>query len=146
MLAELAAFNLAVATVKEAAQHTGDIIQIFKGMGDMMSAKDKVQKVVTEKGQSDLEAYAAYAEMKQRSDEINELLKWTGHWEPYLEFCRKRREQEKEERIQQVKKERARKQKIKNFFIVVGVVVGALSAVGILVGLIYLAKTKGSFM
>lgn len=143
MLAELAAFNLAVATVKEAAQHSGDIIQIFKGMGEMMSAKDKVQKVVTEKGQSDLEAYAAYAEMKRRSDEINELLKWTGHWEPYLEFCRKRREQEKEQKIQAARAARARKKKIKETLIVISVALGALCAIGILVGLIWLVKTKG---
>ena len=41
MLAEIAAFNFAVATVKEAANHTGDIVQIFKGMGELMSAKEK---------------------------------------------------------------------------------------------------------
>jgi hypothetical protein len=76
MLAELAAFNLAVATVKEAAQHSGDIVQIFKGMGEMMTAKNKVQSVVTEKGQSDLEAYAAHAKMREETDKIHELLKW----------------------------------------------------------------------
>ena len=79
MLAELAAFNLAVATVKEAAQHSGDIVQIFKGMGEMMTAKNKVQAVVREKGQSDLETYAAQAKVKWEIDRENELLKWTGY-------------------------------------------------------------------
>jgi len=143
MLAELAAFNLAVATVKEAAQHSGDIVQIFKGMGEMMTAKNKVQAVVREKGQSDLEAYAAHAKMREELDRINEMLKWTGHWEPYLDFCRQRRAQEKEAAIQAAREKRARKQKIKEIFIVIGVVIGVLCAVGILVGLIWLAKTKG---
>lgn len=143
MLAELAAFNLAVATVKEAAQHSGDIIQIFKGMGDMITAKNKVQNIVKEKGQSDLEAYAAHAEMKEKMDQINTLLKWTGHWEPYVAFCRKRREDEKQAQIQATKEKLARKKKIQEILIVVGVSIAVLCAVGILVGLIWLAKTKG---
>jgi len=143
MLAELAAFNLAVATVKEAAQHSGDIIQIFKGMGEIMSAKDKVQKVVAEKGQSDLEAYAAHVKMKQEYDRVVELLKWTGHWDPYLAFCRDRREKEKQERIAATKKKLAKRQKIKEIVIAIAVIVGALLAVGILVGLIWIIKGKG---
>ena len=145
MLAELAAFNLAVATVKEAAQHSGDIVQIFKGMGEMMTAKNKVQSVVTEKGQSDLEAYAAHAKMREETDKIHELLKWTGHWGPYLDFCRQRRAQEKEAAIQAATEKRARKKKIAEIVIAIVVVFGVLCAVGILVGLIYVIKTKGRF-
>lgn len=145
MLAELAAFNLAVATVKEAAQHSGDIVQIFKGMGEMMTAKNKVQSVVTEKGQSDLEAYAAHAKMREETDKIHELLKWTGHWEPYLDFCRQRRAQEKEAAIQAANAKKARKKKIAEIVIAIVVVFGVLCAVGILVGLIYVIKTKGRF-
>lgn len=145
MLAELAAFNLAVATVKEAAQHSGDIVQIFKGMGEMMTAKNKVQAVVREKGQSDLEAYAAHAKMKEEIDRINELLKWTGHWEPYLDFCRQRRAQEKEAAIQALRKRLAKRKKWRDAAIIFVVVLAALCAVGILVGLIYLIKTKGRF-
>ena len=110
MLAEIAAFNLAVATVKEAASHTGDIIQIFKGMGELMSAKEKVEKTVQKKGQSDLEAYAAHVKMQQEYDRIVELLKWTGHWEPYLEFKRQRRK-EREEAERKALRERLAKRK-----------------------------------
>lgn len=142
MLAELAAFNLAVATVKEAAQHSGDIIQIFKGMGEMLSAKDKVQKVVTDKGQSDLEAYAAHVQMKKQYDEVVETLKWTGHWDSYLAFCKDRREKEKQEQLQKAKAAAAKKQKIKDAVLIILVVLGALTAVGILAGLIWVTKTQ----
>lgn len=145
MLAELAAFNLACATVKEACQHSGDIIQIFKGMGEIMSAKDKVQKRVQDNGQSDLEAYAAHAEMKRKHDEIIELLKWTGHWEPYLEFCKKRREDEKQARLAEIRKRNKRNKRIKEIMLGIGVTVLTLAGIGIIIGFIWLVSTKGRF-
>ena len=145
MLAEIAAFNLAVATVKEAANHTGDIIQIFKGMGELMSAKEKVEKTVQKKGQSDLEAYAAHVQMQQEYDRIVELLKWTGHWVPYLEFKRKRRKEREEAERQALRERLAKRKKWREAFVIFGIVLAGLCAVGILVGLIYLIKTKGRF-
>lgn len=145
MLAEIAAFNLAVATVKEAASHTGDIIQIFKGMGELMSAKEKVEKTVQKKGQSDLEAYAAHVKMQQEYDRIVELLKWTGHWEPYLEFKRQRRKEREEAERKALRERLAKRKKWRDAIIIFSVVLAVLFAVGILVGLIYVIKTKGRF-
>ena len=145
MLAELAAFNLAVATVKEAANHSGDIIQIFKGMGELMSAKEKVEKTVQKKGQSDLEAYAAHVQMQQEYDRIVELLKWTGHYTPYMEFKRKRRKEREEAERQALRERLAKRKKWRDAAIIFSVVLAALCAVGILVGLIYVIKTKGRF-
>jgi len=145
VLAEIAAFNLAVATVKEAASHTGDIIQIFKGMGELMSAKEKVEKTVQKKGQSDLEAYAAHVKMQQEYDRIVELLKWTGHWEPYLEFKRQRRKEREEAERKALRERLAKRKKWRDAIIIFSVVLAVLFAVGILVGLIYVIKTKGRF-
>ena len=145
MLAELAAFNLAVATVKEAASHSGDIIQIFKGMGELMSAKEKIENTVQKKGQSDLEAYAAHVQMQQEYDRIVELLKWTGHWRPYLEFKQKRRKEREEAERQALRKRLAKRKKWHDALLIFGIVLAGLCAVGILVGLIYLIKTKGRF-
>lgn len=145
MLAELAAFNLAVATVKEAANHSGDIIQIFKGMGELMSAKEKVEKTVQKKGQSDLEAYAAHVQMQQEYDRIVELLKWTGHWHSYLEFKQKRRKEREEAERQALRERLAKRKKWRDALLIFGIVLAGLCAVGILVGLIYLIKTKGRF-
>jgi hypothetical protein len=145
MLAEIAAFNLAVATVKEAANHTGDIIQIFKGMGELMSAKEKAEKHVQKKGQSDLEAYAAHAKMQSEYDRIVELLKWTGHWQPYLEFKRQRRKEREEAERQALRERLAKRKKWREALVIFGIVLAGLCAVGILVGLIFLIKTKGRF-
>jgi hypothetical protein len=143
MLAELAAFNLAVATVKEAAQHSGDIVQIFKGMGEMLTARDKIQKTVTKKGQSDLEAYAAHVEMKRKYDEVVEILKWTGHWESYLKFCSDRRKAEKEEAARSAREARARRKKWRDAALIILIILATLLGVGILAGLIWLGKTQG---
>ena len=145
MLAEIAAFNLAVATVKEAANHTGDIMQIFKGMGELMSAKEKAEEHVQKKGQSDLEAYAAHAKMQSEYDRIVELLKWTGHWQPYLEFKRQRRKEREEAERQALREKMAKRKKWREAFAIFGVILATMLAVGILVGLIYLIKTKGRF-
>lgn len=143
MLAELAAFNLAVATVKEAAQHSGDIVQIFKGMGEMLTARDKVQKIVVKKGQSDLEAYAAHVEMKRKYDEVVEILKWTGHWESYLQFCANRRKAEKNEAARIARETRVRRKKWRDALLIIAIILGVLLGVGILAGLIWLGKTHG---
>lgn len=143
MLAELAAFNLAVATVKEAANHAGDIVSIFKGMGEMMEAKEKVDQVVAKKGQSDLEAYAAHVQMKQEYDRIIELLKWTGHYEPYMAFKRDRRKAAEAEEARQRVAKRKKREKIRDIFLVILLAVLVLAGVGILAGLIWLGKTQG---
>jgi hypothetical protein len=143
MIAELAAFNLAVATVKEAANHAGDIVSIFKGMGEMMAAKEKVDKVVAEKGQTDLEAYAAHVKMKQEYDQIIELLKWTGHYEPYMEFKRERRKEREAAEARARVALRKKREKIRDAFLIIILVVAVLAGVGILAGLIWLGKTQG---
>ena len=139
----LAAFNVACATVREAAQHSGDIIQIFKGMGQAMQLKEQIQKRATDKGESDLEAYAVHAQMKQKHDEIVELLKWTGHWDNYLEFCRDRRAKEQEERLAVIRKRNKRNKNIKEIALAILVSVLALAGIGIIIGIIWLATTKG---
>tara|TARA_R110000803_G_C11704501_1_gene285992 strand:- start:10 stop:450 length:441 start_codon:yes stop_codon:yes gene_type:complete len=142
MLVELAAFNVAVATVKEAAKHSGDIMKIFKGMGQMMTQKEKIQKVVSKKGTSDLEAYAAYHEMKEGEREVVEFLKWSGHWPKYLQFCSERRAAEKEQVIEKTRASEKRKAKIKEIILIVVVGITALLAIGIVIGLIATVKAK----
>lgn len=133
MIAEIAAFNLACATLKEAANHTGDIVNLFGKIGEAMSAKSKVDEAVKDSkqsGKSDLELYAQHVQMEQQWEEVKEILKWTGHWDKYLKFCADRREEEKQRKIAEKRAELARKQKLRDGLIVVLVVVGFFMVIG----------------
>lgn len=129
-LTALAAFNAACAVVKEASNNASSIASVFKGIGDMMSARDAVNKAVKDDPEkSDLELYAAHVEMEQQWEEVKEMLKWTGHWDKYLKFCSDRREEEKQERLKQV---RAKQKKMK-MYQDIAVITGGIIATGVII-------------
>ena len=144
-LTALATFNAACAVVKEAKDHAGDITAMFKGIGQMMTAKQDIEKAVKSNPEkSDLELYAAHAQMEERWQQIQTELKWSGHWEKYLKFCADRREAEKQQRIAETRAKQKKAKKIKEALIITGVIIGTLSAVGIIIWLFWLIKNKGA--
>lgn len=144
-LTALATFNAACAVVKEAKEHAGDITAMFKGIGQMMSAKQDIEKAVKENpGKSDLELYAAHAQMVEQWENIKTELKWSGHWDKYLQFCADRREAEKQKRIAEIRAKNEKARKIKEIALALTIVVGTLSAIGIVVWLLWLVKNKGA--
>ena len=144
-LTALATFNAACAVVKEAKEHAGDITAMFKGIGEMMSAKQDIEKAVKSNPEkSDLELYAAHAQMEEQWEQIKTELKWSGHWDKYLKFCADRREAEKQARLTEVRAKNAKARKIKEIALALAIVVGTLSAIGIVVWLLWLVKNKGA--
>lgn len=144
-LTALATFNAACAVVKEAKEHAGDIASMFKGIGDMMSAKQDIEKAVKSNPEkSDLELYAAHAQMQEQWEQIKTELKWSGHWDKYLKFCADRREAEKKQRLAEVRAKQKKSKQIKEALIIIGVIIGTLSAVGIVIWLLWLIKNKGA--
>ena len=144
-LTALATFNAACAVVKEAKEHAGDITAMFKGIGEMMSAKQDIEKAVKSNPEkSDLELYAAHAQMEEQWEQIKTELKWSGHWDKYLKFCADRREAEKQARLAEVRAKNAKTRKIKEIALALAIVVGTLSAIGIVVWLLWLVKNKGA--
>lgn len=144
-LTALATFNAACAVVKEAKDHAGDITAMFKGIGQMMTAKQEIEKAVKSNPEkSDLELYAAHAQMEERWQQIQTELKWSGHWEKYLKFCADRREAEKQQRIAETRAKQKKAKQIKEALIITGVIIGTLSAVGIIIWLFWLIKNKGA--
>lgn len=144
-LTALATFNAACAVVKEAKDHAGDITAMFKGIGQMMTAKQDIEKAVKSNPEkSDLELYAAHAQMEERWQQIQTELKWSGHWEKYLKFCADRREAEKQQRIAETRAKQKKAKQIKEALIITGVIIGTLSAVGIIIWLFWLIKNKGA--
>ena len=143
-LTALAAFNAACAVVKEASNNASGIANVFKGIGDMMKARDEVNKAVNaDPEKSDLELYAAHAEMEAQWEEIKETLKWTGHWDKYLKFCADRREQEKQERLAKVREEQRRKQKNLDILLSITLGIGVLSGIGIVGYIFYYLSKQG---
>jgi len=124
-LTALAAFNASYAVVKTAAQNAGEISEIFAGIGKMLSAKQAVEKSVSDDpAKSDLELYAARVELDQKWAEIVEILKWTGHWDGYQKFVQDRREAEKQQKIKQIREA----QRKKKMYIDIAIIVGAIAA------------------
>ena len=143
-LTALAAFNASYAVVKTAAQNAGEITDIFAGIGKMLSAKQAIEKATPDDPEkSDLELYAAKVELDNKWQEIVEILKWTGHWDAYQKFVKDRREAERQTRLKMIREHQARQKKIKEAFMIAGVTLSVLSAVGIFFWIIWLFKNKG---
>ncbi len=129
-LTALATFNAACAVVKEAKNHAGDIVSIFKGIGDMMTAKKAVEEAVkNDPEKSDLELYAAHVQMEQQWNEVKETLMWTGHWDKYLKFCADRREQAKQAKIIETRKRLAKEK----MYFDIAIIVGGIAATGVII-------------
>jgi hypothetical protein len=138
----LAAFNASYAVVKTAAQNAGEIGDIFAGIGKMMTAKQAVEKATAgDPEKSDLELYAAKVELDQKWEEIKEILKWTGHWDGYQKFVADRREQQKQERIKQLREAQRKKRIYQDIAIIIG---GILATAGIIAAFLWaISEAKG---
>lgn len=130
MIAELAAFNAAVATIKEAANHGKDIVAMGKSLAALFDAEAQINKRLQENGQSDIEAYLAKVEIDQKMDELRTLLKWTGHWEPFMQF-RAQQKKRRDSEVQAIKQKVAiRRKKLFDAIFIIVVALSALTAVG----------------
>ena len=139
----LATFNAACAVVKETANHANDMVSLFKGIGDMMKAKQAVDEACrNDPDQSDLELFAAHVEMEQEWERVKEMLKWTGHWDNYLKFCADRREKEKQARIAEIKKKQAKVRFYKDIAIIIGGVIATILICGAF--LLAISNAKGA--
>jgi hypothetical protein len=116
MLAELAVANAAFAVIKEAVQHTGDLMNAGPALFDYFNAKSAIQKAVNQKGganKSDLEEFIALEKLRKQEQELKEMMIYLGRpgmWQDWLQFqaqaARKREEEEKERiRLEIAKKE-----------------------------------------
>lgn len=141
-LTALAAFNAACAVVKEASNNASNIVQVFKGIGDMMKARDVVNKAIkSDPEKSDLELYAAHVEMEQQWNEVKETLMWTGHWDKYLKFCADRREEEKQARLAVVREQQRKNKMYQDIAIIVG---GIAATIAIIVTFLWaISEAKG---
>lgn len=144
MIAELAAINAAIAVIKETANHGKDIVACGQQIAQFFDNKTKLEKRVQQKGQSDMEAYLALVEAKQAEAELREILAWSGHLHDFYAFQKNRKEQRKREHLAQVRAKQKKVRQIKEIALASAIIIGTLSAIGIVIWLLWLVKNKGA--
>ena len=101
MLLELAAANAAFAVIKEAVQHSGDLMAAGDALFKFFDSKAELQKKAkasngSERG--DLEAFMALEQIRKNEEELKEMMIYQGRgglWTDWLKFqldAKKKRE------------------------------------------------------
>jgi hypothetical protein len=104
----IAAANASFAIIKECVANTGDLMNAGKALIDYFDAKSVIQKSANEKGGSsrgDLEEFIALEQLKQREQELKEMMIYQGRgglWTDWLQFqaeAKRKREEAEKERV-----------------------------------------------
>ena len=114
MLAELAAANAAFAVIKQCVQNGSDIAKAGKAIGDFVSAKDALTRSGNKKrargiGGNDLEEFMALEQIKQKEQQLKELMIYAGRpglwhdWQRFQAKARVARREAEQERIRKRK-------------------------------------------
>lgn len=117
MLAELAAFNAAFATVKATVKAGSDLQAAFKSIGQMIENKDVLQEKLSKKRNSlfspavdsELDEFMALESIKQAEEELKQIMIYQGRpglYDDWVMFQAKARKAR-----QEAKKEAARKRR-----------------------------------
>jgi len=139
MLAELALCNAAFSVIKEAVQHSGDIMAAGDALFKYFDSKAELQRKANEKGGSrgsDLEEFMALEKLKQQEAELKQMMIYAGRggmWDDWLAFqvkVKKKREADKREKI--LRKQRIL-DRIKDIFMIILVIV-LLGGLGLIIG------------
>ena len=136
--------NEAIGAIKEFAGHVESVGQLGKPLTQLADAKEEIEKKAAE---GSMEHFFELEKIKQREAEIKQLFIYNGRpglWDDYCKFIQNRkylREQQRK-RIAQAK---ARKKKlIREWCIGITVTIAVLSAVGLVIGLLYwIVQSKG---
>lgn len=107
MLLELAACNAAFSVIKEAVQHSGDIMSAGQALFSYFDNEAALQKRLNNKSGStvntDLEEFAALEQIKNQKAELEQLMNYSGRagllddWRMFQAKAAKRREEQKRE-------------------------------------------------
>ncbi|MCH1599161.1 MAG: hypothetical protein L7S70_02095 [Pseudomonadales bacterium] len=137
MLAELAAANAAFAIIKKTVQNSGDIVRAGKAIGDLMSAKEELQRRGNQKrargvGGNDLQEFLALEEIKQREADIKQLLIISGRpglWREYQKFCEEAKDGRAKAKAQAIKRRKKTIEQIGNAGVAIIIIGGLIGLV-----------------
>ena len=139
MLLELAAANAAFAVIKEAVQHSGDIMAAGDALFKYFDSKAELQRKANEKGGSrgsDLEEFMALEKLKQQEEELKQMMIYSGRgglWDDWLAFqvkVKKKREADKRQKVLDRQRLIGR---IKDVFMIM-LIIALLGGLGLIIG------------
>jgi len=139
MLLELAAANAAFAVIKEAVQHSGDIMAAGDALFKYFDSKAELQRKANEKGGSrgsDLEEFMALEKLKQQEEELKQMMIYSGRgglWDDWLAFqvkVKKKREADKRQKVLDRQRLIGR---IKDVFMII-LIIALLGGLGLIIG------------
>jgi ABC-type transport system involved in cytochrome bd biosynthesis fused ATPase/permease subunit len=145
VLVEIAAANAAFAIIKEAVQHSGDLMAAGKSVMDYFNAKSSIQKKIEETPphkRNDLEEFFELERMKKQEQELKELMIYQGRpglWDDWLRFqanAKKRRDEAKREAEAEIER---KKEELQHLFENLMMIAAIIALVAVLIGLIYWA-------
>ena len=143
MLVEIAAANAAFAVIKEAVQHSGDLMAAGKSVMDYFNAKSSIQKKIEEtppNKRNDLEEFFEYERMKKQEQELKELMIYQGRpglWDDWLKFqanAKKRRDEAKREAEAE---EERKKEEVKQIFETIVIILAILCLISVFIGIVF---------
>lgn len=145
MLAELAAANAAFGVIKEAIANGKEIYEAGDALADYFGLKNEIQKKAHEHGyKSDMQAFQAAEQLKSYESSLKQMMIYQGRpglWDDWLAFQKQMKDsREAAEKAEKAKKAK-RKKLLKDWTIGIVVTIGALSAVGIAVYVLYWVVT-----
>lgn len=137
MLAELAAANAAYKIISTTLKNTGEIARAGKAIGDLMSAKEELQRRGNQKrargvGGNDLQEFLALEEIKQREAEIKQMLILSGRpglWRDYQKFCEEAKDGRAKARAQAIKRRKKMLEQAGNFGVAFIIIAGLIGVV-----------------
>ena len=136
--------NEAIGAIKEFAGHVESVGQMGKDLTKLADAKDELEKSAAD---GDMEAFWTLQDIAKREREIKDMFIYQGRpglWDDYCNFINNRKQMRANAKKREEAKKARRKKMIKDWSIGIAVTVGALSAVGLAVYLLYwVITTKG---
>ena len=148
MLAELAAFNAAFATVKGTISAGKSLAAAAQSIGQMVDSKDTLHQKLQKKKNSpfsrqvetDLEEFMALEQIREAEEQLKQIMIYTGRAGLHGDFIKYQADARKARKAAQVKAKQERDEMIETITTVVGVGIGVSIVLGGLGALIYYVK------
>ena len=144
MLAELAAANAAFQVIKQAVSNGKDIAAAGSAIAKFVGAKqDLERKSIKKGGGSDLEEFMALEEIKQKENELKQMMIYLGRpglHSDYVRFCVEARKKRQEAAKEKERQWAAFVESFQTWFLIILLV---LLGLGIMLGGVWILRYKG---
>ena len=136
--------NEAIGAIKEFAGHVQSVGEMGPQLTKLADAKEEIEKKAKD---GDMECFFELEKIRQREAEIKQMFIYNGRaglWDDYQKFIANRKQLKENERKRIAAQKARRKKLIKDWSIGIAVTIGALSAIGLCVYILYwVITTKG---